>query len=100
MAPVSLPGAHDRTIRVWSASDQREHMVLYGEKSFTSLGFSPDGQQIAAGDRTSIVRFWNVAGDVASPMLLPGHSKSVYPVTFSPDGSWIASGGWDNKVNV
>ncbi len=92
--------AHDRTIRLWSAQDQTELMVLYGERQATTVSFSADGRHIAAGDRTSIVRFWNVAGDETSPFLFQGHSKSVYPIVVSPDGAWIASGGWDNKVNV
>ena len=92
--------AHDRTIRVWNASDQSELMVLYGERPATTLGFAADGQLVGVGDRTSIVRFWNVASDEASPWLLQGHTKSIYPIQVSPDGAWIASGGWDNKVNV
>jgi eukaryotic-like serine/threonine-protein kinase len=30
--------------------------------------------------------------------VLRGHTSYVYPVAFSPDGRWIASGGWDNWV--
>jgi len=31
---------------------------------------------------------------------LEGHSWSVYSVSFSPDGQWIASGSYDNTVKV
>ena len=30
--------------------------------------------------------------------VLRGHKSYVYPVAYSPDGQWIASGDWDNKV--
>ena len=29
-------------------------------------------------------------------MCVRGHTSFVYPVAFSPDGRWFASGGWDN----
>ena len=29
-----------------------------------------------------------------------GHSRYVYPVAFSPDGQWIASGSWDFSVRL
>src|SRR5438067_464145 len=32
--------------------------------------------------------------------MLRGHTSYVYPVAYSPDGAWLASGGWDNTVRV
>jgi WD40 repeat protein len=32
--------------------------------------------------------------------VLRGHKGYVYPVAYSPDGRWIASGAWDGKVRL
>jgi WD40 repeat protein len=33
-------------------------------------------------------------------MVLSGHGTYVYPVAYSPDGQWIASGSWDGTVRL
>src|SRR5262249_31072814 len=43
-----------------------------------------------AGDDT--VRVWEVDPQETLPVLR-GHKSGIYPVAFSPDGRWIASGG-------
>jgi WD40 repeat protein len=50
-----------------------------------------------AGDGT--VRVWDVNPRATLPVLR-GHTKYVYPVAFSPDGRWIASGDWDGKARL
>jgi WD40 repeat protein len=44
-------------------------------------------------------RIWEADPQVSLPVLR-GHEKSVYPVAYSPDGQWIASGSWDGTVRL
>ena len=93
--------SHDRTIRIWDSETAKQRLALYGPThASTTLSFDASGQVMASGGDSSTVRFWNAKEDEANPFVLRGHDKYVYPAIVSPDGLWIASGGWDSKVNV
>jgi WD40 repeat protein len=65
-----------------------------------SIAFSPDGQflasPIAGGNKIGIFR----VSDGSLVRTLEGHISGVTSVTFSPDGSLIASGSWDNTIKI
>ena len=60
--------------------------------------FSPDGQLLAAADRTTLT-VWNLH-DRIPVVTFMGHSARVIAVHFSPDGKLLASAGDDGVVKV
>jgi WD40 repeat protein/tRNA A-37 threonylcarbamoyl transferase component Bud32 len=102
-------GGTDRTVRVWGASNRQEVSVLHGHTGFVrGVAFAANGRQVIsvsayfgvfgvtyAGAGDSTVRVWEALPGAGFPVLR-GHTLYVYPVAYSPDGRWIASGSWDH----
>ncbi len=62
------------------------------------LAFHRDGRHLAVAG-SEIVEVWDVVAR-AKVHELRGHSKWVYGVAFSPDGKWLATGGWDRTIKL
>jgi len=57
---------------------------------------------LATGHWNSKIRLWEIADNIEPKMLIAwqAHSGHVCAVTFSPDGSSIASAGWDHQTKI
>jgi WD40 repeat protein/serine/threonine protein kinase len=64
-----------------------------------SVAFHPDGKRLATGTDTGPLLLWDV-GTGRKLRTFRGHSQLVYTVSFSRDGRWLASGGWDQAVRT
>jgi eukaryotic-like serine/threonine-protein kinase len=99
----------DRTVRVWQGTGRQEVAVLHGHTGpVAGLAFAPGGRRLASVSHPTrlvgeavdgTVRVWEVGPRATLPVLL-GHGSYVYPVAYSPDGRWIASGDWDNRLRL
>jgi WD40 repeat protein len=77
----------------------RERNRLEGHESHvTTVSISPNGQLIASGDESNIVKLWDVKGNLITTF--KGHSDRVLRVSFSPDSKTLASGGYDGTIKL
>ena len=91
----------NRKILISRSSDRSLHRYLLEESvpsrqlpesqfEQTYIALSPSSRHIAAGDRTGLIRLWNL--QTAEPiMAIQGHAGVVEAIAFTPDNRLIAS---------
>lgn len=88
------PGANGATVWDWRSQE----VVAFLPGLANNLSWSPDGDGLAVSlDGRTIM--WDVARDAVIHELV-GHRGWVQDVTHSPDGTIIATGGWDGDVRL
>jgi WD40 repeat protein len=103
-----LAMAGDNFVSIWDRSDpEGDPLALPGvendaqaaglrENRVDSVAFRPDGGTLATGDRSGVVRLWDIgtvlADSSTAPTILPGSRGPVNAVAFSPDGHYLAAG--------
>jgi WD40 repeat protein len=115
-------GSIDRTVHVWDASSGA-HLLTYREhdRDVYAVAWSPDGQKIASASQDGTVQIWDATSGTclrsysghAGWVPIPGTGGAerdrndgraffyaVKVVAFSPDGVRVASGGYDQTVQV
>jgi len=92
-----LASASRTAVRLW-ASDTGTQIHVINESLVSDLSFSPDGRTLAVAASRSVVFFDVSSGERTGTFT--GHAGIVYAVSFSPDGTMLASGAGDGTVRL
>jgi WD40 repeat protein len=92
-------GGEDGVLRLWDLKGNQltQYQATFPFIKGYRISFSKDGQQLAILNN-GIAGIWDLQGNLLGE--LKGHNGSVTSVTFSPDGSKIATAGVDGSVRL
>jgi len=104
----------DNTVQIWDATTGRcLHIYRDHHSAVTAVVWAPDGSRIAYSsgyldiskhDDDNTVQVWDVSTG-RRILTYTGHVskkglRTIQAITWSPDGRWLASGGWDGTVQI
>ena len=88
----------DANVKLWKVSSGRCLKTLTHSEDVYNVSFSQNGSMIATAAGL-LVKLWDVTSGECFKTL-NGHSGKTRCVSFSPDGTRVASGSYDNMVKL
>jgi len=86
-------------IRIWDLSvNNCKRTISQPSSQFTAIDCSPEGRFIIAGDSKGKLFLWDHDGKAL--LNIKPHRGKINTVTFSDNGRFAASGGFDNQIQV
>lgn len=90
--------SQEGSLRFWKYPNHKDNWhIPAGDKDYSYVSFSADDQLIAHGNAGNMFKIWNVKTKKLE-LVAAGHQGKVKTLAFSPNGKYIASGGYDGKV--
>ena len=112
---LAIASGDNHAVTLWDVATGREDAVLRDHRGpIRSVAYSPDGSLLAvasgvvpamsepaASSQVGEIRLWGLSGREPYPRTsLIGHEHGIVAAAFSPDGSTLASGGFDRVVKL
>ncbi len=114
-----LSGSYDNTARLWDLATRRMLQEFKGHNWWVwAAEFSPDAKRIVTAGQDGRAVVWQKQEVTEQPSASPqppapspqphyarltefnGHGGAVYSARFSPDGTLVCTGGYDNRVMI
>ena len=92
----------DFTAHIWDAVTGRKIRTLdvRGEDVF-AVCLEPEGRRLFTADANCNIKLWDVEVESGQNVLiLRGHTGRPTCLSLSPDGTRLASGGWDRTIRI
>ena len=82
---------------LWEVEKGREAVRVIDNASTLAVALSPNGKTLATAGLDRVVKLWDLATG-KELACMDGHRGFIASLTFSPDGRYVISGGYDSLV--
>ena len=96
----TLATARDGQIEIWDLPARRETATIRFEMVTRSLAIRPEGETLAVGSDTGIVKLIDIASGQERATLRSGKDDTVSCLSFSPDGAVLATAGDSGVIQL
>jgi autophagy-related protein 16 len=94
-----VTGSHDRTLRLWNASNGYSVRVIPCKSSVNALSISEnDGNLCATAHLDKCIRFWDLKSGVMVHEASGVHTQQATCAQFSADGTMVVTSSRDNTL--